>query len=118
VKIIVLTGSESFVGRVLVPCCRSRGMRLWASIGGPHLCGGVKADIRDANLADHFPEVAERGDPLGRGSHANPIAPPIRCLAYDVNVNGTANVICRRRARRISAIVLASRQWVYGDVRQ
>jgi UDP-glucose 4-epimerase len=115
VKIIV-TGSESFVGKVLVPMLQKQGHDV---VGidpvAPSFPGGVKADIRDAGLADHFPEGADAVIHLAAISREpDCAAKPV--LAYDINVTGTSNVIEAARKKNIRQVILASSEWVYGEV--
>jgi len=113
---VVVTGSESFVGRALIPALLAADRQVVAiDTIQPRLDGGVAVDIRSRQLADCFPEGAEAVVHLAaisrdRDCAADPVT------AYDVNVSGTANVLQAARARGISQVVFASTEWVYGDV--
>lgn len=113
---IFLTGTESFIGRVLLDACRAQGIAVTGidsqSAGND---GSTKADIRDAAIADLIPEgatvihlAAVSRDPDCR---ADPKS------AFDINVNGTLNVAAAAQARGAAQLIFASSEWVYGDVR-
>lgn len=116
---LFLTGSESFIGRVLREQCRARGI---AAVGidslapdGPDSHVSKKADIRDPAVADLIPEgaVVVHLAAVSRDAdcRANPGA------AFDVNVNGTLNIAAAAEKRRAAQFIFASSEWVYGDVR-
>ena len=113
---VFVTGTESFVGRVLRDACRAQGIEVVGiDSSAPDTAASKRADIRDPAIADLMPEGATvvhlaaisrdpdcRADPQG---------------AFDVNVNGTLNVAKAARHRNAAQIIFASSEWVYGDVR-
>src|SRR5258705_10544568 len=113
---LFLTGSESFIGRVLLRRCEELGIAAMGIDGSaPDTARSRKADIRDPGIADLIPQgatvvhlAAISRDPDCR---ANPRE------AFDVNVNGTLNVAAAARARGAAQLIFASSEWVYGDVR-
>ncbi len=113
---LFVTGSESFIGRVLFARCRSLGID---AVGIDSAVSGNlasrQADIRDPAISDLIPEGATvvhlaamsrdsdcRVDPRG---------------AFDINVTGTLNVAAAAQKRKAAQIIFASSEWVYGDVR-
>ena len=113
---VVVTGAESFVGRVLMPLLQERG----ADVVGidtvkPSFAASVAADIRNPDLASHIPEGVDAIVHLAAISREPDCAGDPR-LAFDVNVTGTANVIASARKRNVRQVVFASSEWVYGDV--
>jgi nucleoside-diphosphate-sugar epimerase len=113
---VVVTGAESFVGRVLVPHLLQQGAQvIGIDAVKPSFPGGLAADIRNPEVADHLPENADAVVHLAAISRERDCAADPR-LAYDVNVTGTANVIACAHRRGVRQVVFASSEWVYGDV--
>lgn len=113
---IVVTGSESFVGQALVPLLVEAGNDVVAiDTVEPTLPGGVAVDIRSADLPGYLPVGGDALIHLAAVSREPDCASDPR-TAFDVNVSGTANVIAAARARCIGQVILASSEWVYGDV--
>ncbi len=112
---VFLTGSESFIGRVVVQRCKELGIDVSGiDSNSPGNTISHRADIRDPEIADLIPEGATvvhlaaisrdpdcRSDPKG---------------AFDINVTGTLNVAQAAQQRRASQLIFASSEWVYGDV--
>jgi len=113
---IFLTGSESFIGRALIARCKLLGIPVvGVDSVAPNSDVSKMFDIRDPALADMIPEGATvvhlaaisrdpdcRSDPRG---------------AFDINVQGTFNVVSAAQKKNASQLVFASSEWVYGDVR-
>lgn len=112
---LFVTGSASFVGKRLFERCKELGIEV---VGIDSIASeqpnSTKADIRDAAIAALIPEDAVvvhlaaisrdpdcRADPRG---------------AFDINVNGTLNVIAAAEKRKARQLIFASSEWVYGDV--
>ncbi|MEP7361703.1 MAG: NAD(P)-dependent oxidoreductase [Acidobacteriota bacterium] len=111
---IVITGSESFIGSCLAAGLDARGIS-WTGIDtvARHRCT-QRADIRDAAVADLIPEG-------GTLIHLAAISRDGDCRqhpreAFDVNVGGTLNLIEAARRRGVRQFVFASSEWVYGEV--
>lgn len=113
---IFLTGSESFIGRVLLRRCEEQGIEaMGVDANAPDTPRSRRADIRDAAVADLIPQgatvvhlAAISRDPDCR---ANPRE------AFDVNVNGSLNIAAAAQKRGSPQLIFASSEWVYGDVR-
>jgi UDP-glucose 4-epimerase len=113
---VAVTGAESFVGRTLIPHLLRQGAEVVGiDAAKPSFTGGVAADIRSAELADHLPENADAVIHLAAISRERDCAADPR-LAFDVNVTGTANVIAAAHRRGVKQVLFASSEWVYGDV--
>ena len=112
---VFLTGSVSFIGRVVIQRCQELGIVVSGiDSNAPGNTISNQADIRDPEIADIIPEGATvvhlaaisrdpdcRSDPKG---------------AFDINVTGTLNVAQAAQQRRASQLIFASSEWVYGDV--
>ena len=113
---IAVTGSESFIGRVLVHLLLEQEAEVVGIDSAiPSFPGGSEVDIRDPDLPDLLPEGADAIIHLAAISREPDCAGNPR-LAFDINVTGTANVIAAARRRNIRQVVFASSEWVYGDV--
>jgi nucleoside-diphosphate-sugar epimerase len=113
---IVVTGSESFIGRALIALLLQRGDQVVGiDKAPPSFPGGKVFDIRSPELADHLPENADAVIHLAAVSREGDCAADPR-LAFDINVTGTANVIAAARRRNVKQVVFASSEWVYGAV--
>lgn len=113
---LFVTGSESFIGRVMLARCKALGIDVVGiDRAAPSDADSREADIRDPAIADLIPESAIvvhlaaisrdsdcRADPRG---------------AFEINVNGTLNVAAAAQKRRAAQLIFASTEWVYGDVR-
>ena len=113
---VVITGSESFIGKELKDRCRSAGIQfvgidLAPSDDPDH----VQLDIRSPQVAEAIPQDAEALIHLAAISRDQDCrADPY--LALDVNVQGTLNLIRAARECGVRQFVFASSEWVYGQV--
>lgn len=111
---IVITGSESFIGSSLTAALDARG-EPWVGLDTVARHGRTQsADIRDEAVAGLIPE----GSTL---IHLAAISRDADCRrnpreAFDVNVNGTLNLIEAARRRGVRRFLFASSEWVYGEV--
>ena len=115
---LFITGSESFVGRVLVADCDKLGIPVVGidSVPNPDQRPNfVVGDIRDPDLVDLIPEKAVVVHLAAVSRDADCQLDPKS--AFDVNVGGTLNVLQAARKNDSKQIVFASSEWVYGDVR-
>ncbi len=113
---LVMTGSESFIGRELKRHCRDRGIG-WIGIdtAPSEDAGHVIMDIRAADIEGAIPWDVDAVVHLAAISRDQDCRSDPR-LAVDVNVGGTLNLIRAARARRVRQFVFASSEWVYGEV--
>ncbi len=116
---LVVTGSESFIGRELRRHARLRGITWYGLDAAPVTAGAShqQIDIRSPELASAIPQGADAlvhlaamsRDPECRG---NPVE------AFACNVVGTLNVLRAAQARGVRQVLFASSEWVYGQVDQ
>ncbi|MBI2495614.1 MAG: NAD(P)-dependent oxidoreductase [Candidatus Omnitrophica bacterium] len=113
---VVVTGSESFIGRELRRHGQAKQIE-WVGLDTAPADdpGHIQIDIRSPELADVIPEGLDAVVHLAAISRdqdcrANPQQ------AFDVNVSGTLNVIRAARERNARQFIFASSEWVYGDV--
>ncbi len=113
---IVITGSESFIGKELKQHCRSQNIEFVGIDAIPSEdIGHVTLDIRSPQIENVIPQNAEALVHLAaisrdRDCKENPH------LAFDVNVLGTLNLIRAARERGVQQFIFASSEWVYGEV--
>lgn len=113
---IAVTGAGSFIGAALHRHCQRQGIE-WVGIdnaprGERHT---IMADIAEPGWEASLPDGVDTIVHLAAVSRdADCRRDPARAIA--VNVTGTWNVIEAARLRHIRQIVLASSEWVYGDV--
>lgn len=113
---VVVTGSESFIGKEFKKGCASSDI---AIVGIDTISSDQPRDhaidIRNPEVADVIPQGA---DAL---VHLAAISRDRDCrentgLAFDINVNGTLNLMKAAQARGVRQFIFASSEWVYGDV--
>ena len=114
---VFVSGTESFTAREFISLCEARGIEICgvdaaAPSGKP---GRMTMDIRSPGVADAIPLAVDAVVHLAAISRdadcrANPR------LAYDVNIQGTVNLIEAAKARKAKQFVFASSEWVYGEV--
>lgn len=113
--VLVIIGSESFVGRELIGHCRDRGITfVGVDTASTQDADCRQADIRSPEILDAIPEAADAIVHLAAISRdsdcrRDPVA------AFDVNVGGTLNLIRAAQARKVRQFVFASSEWVYGN---
>ena len=112
---IVITGSESFVGKELISQCLKLGIQV---IGFDLVASPTQdyefhtADIRASNIADYIPEGVDALVHLAALSRDT----DCRNKAYkcfDINVMGTLNLMKAAGARKVKQFIFASSEWVY-----
>lgn len=113
---LVITGSESFIGRELKRHCRDRDIG-WIGLDTvpSEDAGHVVMDMRDPDIEGAIPWDVDAVIHLAAISRDQDCRSDPR-LAVDVNVGGTLNLIRAARARRVRQVVFASSEWVYGEV--
>lgn len=115
-KTIVVTGSESFIGKELKVACASAGVDI---VGIDLVASGEprhhSIDIRSPEIAGAIPQGADALVHLAAISRDRDCRDNLG-LAFDVNVNGTINLMKAAQARGVRQFVFASSEWVYGNV--
>ncbi|TSA18594.1 MAG: NAD(P)-dependent oxidoreductase [Nitrosopumilales archaeon] len=114
---IIITGSESFVGKELISQLRSKNVKI---IGFDYASSEHseyefhKVDIRDPQIHQLIPEDADALIHLAALSRdADCKKKAFEC--FDVNVMGTLNLIKAASAKRIKQFIFASSEWVYDE---
>lgn len=112
---IVITGSESFVGRELISQCKDKGLDVIGldSIDVNHTNYEFRQiDIRSPKIADFIPEGVDALIHLAALSRdADCRGKAYEC--FDTNVMGTLNLIKASLARNVKQFIFASTEWVY-----
>lgn len=114
---IVLTGSESFVGRELRGHCRSRRIDVVGLDMVPtHGPGMHQIDIRSPSIEEVIPQGADALIHLAAVSRDQDCRKDLGG-AFDINVNGTINLIQAAIKRGVKQFIFASSEWVYGNAK-
>jgi nucleoside-diphosphate-sugar epimerase len=113
---LFVTGGESFIGRALVARCKKHGIDVAGiDLKAPRGSLMKQADIRDSAVGDLIPEGATIVHLAAISRDADCRADPR--AAFDVNVNGTINILAAAQQRKALQFIFASSEWVYGDVK-
>jgi nucleoside-diphosphate-sugar epimerase len=113
---LFITGFESFIGKELRKLCKERGIEAsGCDVAVSDVAGCHRVDIRAPGISEVIPEQA---DAL---IHLAAISRDKDCRedtinAFDVNVNGTLNLMRAAKAKGVKQFVFASSEWVYGGV--
>ena len=114
---LIITGSESFVGKELILQCQKQGLEILGIdvVEQPSFpYNYVKHDIRSATISDKFPQNADAIIHLASISRDSDCKNNlIEC--FDINVIGTLNLIKAARIRNVKQFIFASSEWVYGE---
>ena len=112
---LFVTGTESFIGRALIARCKKYGIAVTGiDLAASASSNMVRADIRNAGIAELIPEGATVVHLAAISRDADCRANPQN--AFDVNVNGTINVLAAAKLQKAQQVVFASTEWVYGEV--
>lgn len=117
---IVITGSESFVGKELIKQLRNKNFEIIGldSINvQPAYYEFHQIDIRNAQVHEVIPEEADvlihlaalSRDPDCRGK-------PYEC--FDINVMGTLNLMNAATRKKVKQFIFASSEWVYDEFKE
>ena len=111
---IVVTGSESFVGKQLISSLLKNNKKIlgFDLMEKSQNYDFVKIDIRSENLEQHIPENADAiihlaslsSDPLCKGKGYE---------TFDINVMGTLNLIRAATKKNVKQFIFASTEWIY-----
>ena len=112
---IVITGSESFVGKELISQCKKNGIKF---IGLDMLDKENpdyefhKVDIKSSKIADYIPENVDAVIHLAALSRdADCKGKAYEC--FETNVMETLNLINVCKAKNVGQLIFASSEWVY-----
>ena len=114
---IVVTGSESFVGKELVSQCKAKDI----SIIGFDIIDKKESeydfhqvDIKSVQIVDHIPENTDAVIHLAALSRdADCKGKAYEC--FETNVMGTLNLINACKAKNVKQFIFASSEWVYDE---
>jgi len=113
---VYLTGASSFIGKRFIEIATSRGHELSGiDLSPPSLSGFSACDIRAADLADTIPKHTDVVVHLAAISR-DPDCKKDPRTAFDINIQGTLNLIDACQTRNVKQIIFASSEWVYGSV--
>jgi nucleoside-diphosphate-sugar epimerase len=111
---IVVTGSESFIGKKLISSLLEKSEKIvgFDLVDKSQNYDFIKIDIRSQNLEQKIPENADvlihlaslSSDPLCKGKSYE---------TFDVNVLGTLNLIRAAIKKNVKQFIFASTEWVY-----
>lgn len=114
---IVITGSESFVGKELIIQCKKKGI----DCIGIDLLDKNQLDYQYHNLDLRSPELEKIiPEKLDCVVHLAAMSNDTTCKenvskCFDVNVMGTMNLINACKKKKVKQFIFASSEWVYGD---
>jgi len=112
---IVITGSDSFVGKELIAHCKNKGLQivgLDVTKEINHDYDFHQIDIRSTEVANFIPKGADALVHLAALSR-NPDCVGRGYECFDVNVMGTLNLIKAAQLKKVKQFVFASTEWVY-----
>ncbi|MFN3076471.1 MAG: NAD-dependent epimerase/dehydratase family protein [Alphaproteobacteria bacterium] len=114
---IFVTGIQSFIGLAFARLCRSRGVEVVGVDAAPVTePGAVTADIRSPAIADLIPHGASAIVHLAALSR-DPDCRDRGYACFDVNVQGTLNLMEAAKVRGVKQFIFASSEWVYDSFR-
>ncbi|MGI0086679.1 MAG: NAD-dependent epimerase/dehydratase family protein [Nitrosotalea sp.] len=117
---LVITGSESFVGRELILQCKNKGLNVvgFDSVNATNTGYEFhQVDIRSPNISDFIPSGADAV------IHLAALSRDADCKnraheCFDVNVIGTLNLIKASLRKNIKQFIFASSEWVYDEFKK
>ncbi len=117
---LVITGSESFVGRELILQCKNKGLDVvgFDSINATNTDYEFhQVDIRSPDISDFIPSGADAIIHLAALSRdADCKNRAYEC--FDVNVIGTLNLIKASLRKNVKQFIFASSEWVYDEFKK
>ncbi|MBT3297527.1 NAD(P)-dependent oxidoreductase [archaeon] len=114
---VVITGSESFVGKKLIEKCLEKGIEVIGldySEANDVSYKFHKVDIRDKNVKDYIPQDVDALIHLAALSTDN-LCKDKAYECFDVNVMGTLNLINAAANKNVKQFIFASSEWVYDN---
>ena len=110
---IFITGSESFLGNYLKKILKSKKIK-FTGIDNIKSKDSIKYNILDKNFAKIIPPKTKSIIHLAAISSTNDFKKNSQ-KAFEINVNGTYNIIKAASERKVKKIIFASSEWVYGE---
>ena len=116
---ILVTGSESFIGKELIKQCKNEGITV---------VGIDIIDKNDANYEYHKIDIRSSEilkiipDDIDALIHLAALSKDSDCRSkayecFDINVMGTLNLVKNAKLKKISQFIFASSEWVYDEFR-
>lgn len=114
---VVVVGAEGFIGKELQRRCRIKNIEVVGIdiVPSEHL-GHIQMDIRSQEIERAIPQDVDILIHLAAISRHQDCLNDVQ-TAFDINVNGTLNLMRAAQARRVKQFIFASSEWVYGGVR-
>ena len=115
---VVITGSESFVGKELIQQCLRKSIQVigFDCVDNENTTSANykyhKADIRDKNISAIIPENTNALIHLAALS-TDPMCKNKAYECFDINVIGTLNLINAAQEKKVKQFIFASSEWVY-----
>ncbi len=111
---IFITGIESFVGHYLLKKLKKKKYKIIGIDKYKKNSSTVKLDIEDKNLHKFIPKNCDCLIHLAAISTANMFRKnPTK--SFNINVNGTFNVMQAAIKKKVKQVIFASSEWVYGE---
>jgi nucleoside-diphosphate-sugar epimerase len=118
--LLVITGSESFVGRELILQCKNKGLNVvgFDSVNATNTDYEFhQVDIRSPTISDFIPSGADAV------IHLAALSRDTDCKnrayeCFDVNVIGTLNLIKASLRKNVKQFIFASSEWVYDEFKK
>lgn len=110
---VLITGSESFLGGYLKDIFKFK-KKSFTGIDNIKSKDSIKGDILDKDFAKNIPANTKTIIHLAAISSTNDFKKNSQ-KAFQINVNGTYNIIKAASEKNVKKIIFASSEWVYGN---
>ena len=111
---LFITGSESFIGKNLIKECKKKKINYFGvDIKARNTKTTKKIDLRNKFLYKYIPKKSIIIHLAGISKHSDAIKNPSKC--FDININGTVNLINCAKLRKVETFIFASSEWIYGE---
>ena len=110
---VLITGSESFLGYYLKKILKSKKIK-FTGIDNIKSKDSVKYDILRKDFDKVIPKGTKTIVHLAAISSSNDFKKNPK-KAFDININGTFNLITAASKKKVKRIIFASSEWVYGE---
>ncbi len=110
---ILITGSESFLGYYLKKILKSKKIK-FTGIDNIKSKDSIKYDILRKDFDKVIPKGTKTIIHLAAISSSNDFKKNPK-KAFDININGTFNLLTAASKKKVKRIIFASSEWVYGE---
>tara|TARA_B100001094_G_C18160517_1_gene789020 strand:- start:819 stop:1703 length:885 start_codon:yes stop_codon:yes gene_type:complete len=111
---LFITGSESFIGKELIKYCIEKSIDfVGIDKSNNNKSQSINIDIRDKRIENYLEKdsIIIHLAAISRDSDCRD-----DCInAFDINVNGTINLINAAKKKKVKQFIFASSEWVYGN---